>query len=89
MEAVTQFFIDWGYLGLFLSAFIAGSILPFSSEAVMIVLTRMAGMVFPEYIETYFFYILFLGGTLFFFVYDFLIFACQKSVDVIVYRIRK
>ena len=37
MEAVTQFFIDWGYLGLFLSAFIAGSILPFSSEAVMIV----------------------------------------------------
>ena len=41
MEAVTQFFIDWGYLGLFLSAFIAGSILPFSSEAVMIVLTRM------------------------------------------------
>ena len=53
------------------------------------VLTRMAGMVFPEYIETYFFYILFLGGTLFFFVYDFLMFACQKSVDVIVYRIRK
>ena len=54
-----------------------------------IVLTRMAGMEFPGYIETYFFYILFLGGTLFFFVYDFLIFACQKSVDVIVYRIRK
>ena len=48
-----------------------------------------SGIVFPEYIETYFFYILFLGGTLFFFVYDFLIFACQKSVDVIVYRIRK
>ncbi|HJA02949.1 MAG TPA: hypothetical protein H9797_06220, partial [Candidatus Gallimonas gallistercoris] len=54
-----------------------------------VVLTRMAGMVFPEYIETYFFYILFLGGTLFFFIYDALIFACQKSVDVIVYRIRK
>lgn len=54
-----------------------------------IVLTRMAGMEFPGYIETYFFYILFLGGTLFFFVYDALIFACQKSVDVIVYRIRK
>ena len=53
------------------------------------VLTRMAGIEFPGYIETYFFYILFLGGTLFFFVYDFLIFACQKSVDVIVYRIRK
>ena len=54
-----------------------------------IVLTRMAGMVFPEYIETYFFYILFLGGTLFFFVYDVLMFACQKSVDTVVARIRK
>lgn len=41
MEAITQFFIEWGYLGLFLSAFVAGSILPFSSEAVMIVLVRM------------------------------------------------
>ena len=41
MEAVTQFLIDWGYWGLFLSAFIAGSVLPFSSEAVMVVLVRM------------------------------------------------
>lgn len=41
MEAITQFCIDWGYWGLFLSAFIAGSILPFSSEAVMVVLVRM------------------------------------------------
>ena len=32
---------DWGYWGLFFSAFIAGSILPFSSEAVMIVLVHM------------------------------------------------
>lgn len=41
MEAITEFLIDWGYWGLFLSAFIAGSILPFSSEAVMVVLVRM------------------------------------------------
>ncbi len=41
METLTQFLTDWGYWGLFLSAFIAGSILPFSSEAVMIVLVRM------------------------------------------------
>lgn len=41
MEAISEFFIDWGYPGLFLSAFIAGSILPFSSEAVMVVLVRM------------------------------------------------
>lgn len=41
MEAISEFFVDWGYLGLFLSAFIAGSILPFSSEAVMVVLIRM------------------------------------------------
>ena len=41
MEAITQFFVEWGYLGLFLSAFVAGSVLPFSSEAVMVVLVRM------------------------------------------------
>lgn len=41
MEAVTQFLIEWGYWGLFLSALVAGSILPFSSEAVLIVLVRM------------------------------------------------
>ena len=42
MEAITEFLIDWGYWGLFLSAFIAGSVLPFSSEAVMVVLVGEA-----------------------------------------------
>ena len=41
IESVTAFFIDWGYAGLFLSAFVAGSILPFSSETVLVVLLRM------------------------------------------------
>lgn len=41
MDAIIQFFIDWGYLGLFLSAFVAGSILPFSSEVVLTVLVQM------------------------------------------------
>lgn len=41
MEAIAQFFVEWGYVGLFLSAFIAGSILPFSSEAVMVILAGM------------------------------------------------
>ena len=35
------FFTDWGYVGLFLSAFVAGSILPFSSEVVLVILVRM------------------------------------------------
>ena len=34
MESLSQTLADWGYWGLFFSAFIAGSILPFSSEAV-------------------------------------------------------
>ena len=34
MDAILQFLIDWGYWGLFLGSFIAGSVLPFSSEAV-------------------------------------------------------
>ncbi|MBQ2373524.1 MAG: DedA family protein [Alistipes sp.] len=41
MDAIVQFFIDWGYVGLFLSALIAGSILPFSSELVLTVLVQM------------------------------------------------
>lgn len=38
MESLTQILVDWGYWGLFLSALIAGSVLPFSSEAVLVVL---------------------------------------------------
>ena len=41
METLTQFLIDWGYWGLFFSALIAGSVGPFSSEAVMLVLVHM------------------------------------------------
>lgn len=41
MDSIVQFFVDWGYWGLFLSAFIAGSILPFGSEAVLVILVGM------------------------------------------------
>ncbi|MCD8029418.1 MAG: VTT domain-containing protein [Bacteroides sp.] len=33
-------FADWGYMGLFLAAFIAGSVVPLSSEAVLVILLR-------------------------------------------------
>ena len=35
MDAFIQLLTDWGYVGMFLSAFLAGTILPFSSEAVL------------------------------------------------------
>lgn len=41
LDTISQLCIDWGYWGLFLSAFVAGSIVPFSSEAVMAVLVGM------------------------------------------------
>ena len=41
MESLSQILADWGYWGLFLSAFVAGSIVPFSSEAVIVVLVRL------------------------------------------------
>ena len=31
-----QFLIEWGYWGMFISAFLAGTVLPFSSEAVLL-----------------------------------------------------
>ena len=36
MDAILQFLIDWGYLGLFIGSFVAGSVIPFSSEAVLV-----------------------------------------------------
>lgn len=41
LATLIQFFTDWGYAGLFLAAFAAGSILPFSSEIVLVLLVRM------------------------------------------------
>lgn len=35
MDALIEFLVSYGYVGMFVSAFIAGSFLPFSSEAVM------------------------------------------------------
>ena len=36
MDAFIQLLTDWGYVGMLLSAFLAGTILPFSSEAVLL-----------------------------------------------------
>ena len=41
MDALINFMVDWGYVGLFISALIAGSVLPFSSELVMLLLVQM------------------------------------------------
>lgn len=36
METFIQYLTDWGYIGMFISAFLAGTVLPFSSEAVLL-----------------------------------------------------
>ena len=41
IDSLIQLMIDWGYLGLFVSAVLAGSVIPFSSELVMIALVRV------------------------------------------------
>lgn len=41
MDAALQFLLDYGYIGMFMTAFLAGSILPFSSEAVLVAFVRM------------------------------------------------
>ena len=38
---MVDFLIDWGWAGLFLASFLAGSIVPFSSEVVLIALLQM------------------------------------------------
>lgn len=41
VDTLVQLLTDWGYLGLFISALLAGSIIPFSSELVMAALVAM------------------------------------------------
>ena len=41
VDSLVQLLIDWGYFGLFISALLAGSIIPFSSELVMIALVKV------------------------------------------------
>lgn len=36
MDIVLSFLVDWGYWGMLVAAFLAGSFFPFSSEAVML-----------------------------------------------------
>ena len=40
MDALITFLIDWGYWGIFISAVLAGSVIPFSSEAVLAALVH-------------------------------------------------
>ena len=42
MDALIDFLIQWGYIGMFLSAFLAGSAIPFSSEVVLAALVLPA-----------------------------------------------
>ena len=41
VDTLIQLLIDWGYVGLFISALLAGSIIPVSSEIVMIALVKV------------------------------------------------
>lgn len=43
MDAMVDFLIQYGYWGMFLAAFLAASVFPFSSEAVMVGL-QLAGL---------------------------------------------
>ena len=36
MDAFVDFFAQWGYAGLFVGSFIAGSVIPLSSEALLV-----------------------------------------------------
>lgn len=41
IDSFIQLLINWGYAGLFISALLAGSIIPFSSELVLIALVKL------------------------------------------------
>lgn len=41
VDSLVQLLIDWGYPGLFISALLAGSVVPFSSEIVLVALVKL------------------------------------------------
>lgn len=53
------------------------------------VLSKVAGFTFPELVTRYLPLVIALGCTLFFVVYDVMIFYCQRSVNLLVRRIRR
>ena len=44
MDAWISFFADWGYWGLFIGSFIAGSVVPLSSEALLVACLTPLGL---------------------------------------------
>ena len=44
MDVILQFLIEWGYIGLFVGSFVAGSVIPFSSEAVLVACITALGL---------------------------------------------
>ncbi|MBR1668426.1 MAG: DedA family protein [Bacteroidaceae bacterium] len=44
MDSLNQFFLEYGYLGMAMASFLAGTFVPFSSEAVMATLIATTGM---------------------------------------------
>jgi membrane protein YqaA with SNARE-associated domain len=44
MESLNQFFIDYGYYGMAMAAFLAGTFVPFNSEVVMAALVATTSM---------------------------------------------
>ncbi len=43
MDFIVNLLVDWGLPGMFIAAFLAGSFIPFSSEAVMVTLIAAGG----------------------------------------------
>lgn len=41
VETFSQWLIDWGYLGMFIAALLAGSVVPFNSEIVLVAFVKM------------------------------------------------
>lgn len=51
MDAFIDFLAQYGYIGMFLASFIAGSVFPFSSEAVMVCLQLSGAAPMPLFVS--------------------------------------
>ncbi len=60
-----------------------------SWAVVFVPILGMNNATWYPFVAKYFYLVLFVGGTLFFAVYDYMIFLCQRSVNIVVAKLRK
>ncbi len=79
----------WQYGVCFLAKAVWFDLAMWLAWAVFVPIFGLESATWYPFVSRFFFLVLFVGGTLFFAVYDYMMFLCQRSVDAVIRRIRR